>query len=233
MLFQTVSTPTNILMEKMKTRPEVVVWLPTLNEALCVREMVVQIHELGFKVFITDAGSTDGTLDICKDMGIKVFSRPGKGKGYGILQAMAESEKMGYKKMVFIDCDRTYPVSAIPIMVNFSTEYLQVIAVRDYKKIVFLNRMANILLTGCINFLFGSKLSDTQSGLRLIDIQSYKGINRVEGFDIETELTCYALKSNHPIKQVPIDYFPRSGKSKSGIKDAFIILLRIIRCRFF
>lgn len=212
---------------------DVIVWLPTLNEEQSIVQMVGEIRKLGYQVYVTDAGSSDNTLNLCKQLDVPVFSREGKGKGTGIMQAMKESAKMGYAKIAFIDCDMTYPVSAIPVMVSFANEYKQVIAVRDYSKIVFLNRLANILLTGTINFLFSTKLGDTQSGLRIIDIESFSGISPVDGFDIETELTCYALKNKYPIKEVPIDYFPRSGKSKSGVKDAFIILLRIFRCRFF
>jgi glycosyltransferase involved in cell wall biosynthesis len=219
-------------MNEVNIKKSIVVWLPTLNEELCVREMVTQIRNLGYDVYVTDAGSTDDTVSICDTIEVKVFSRPGKGKGFGLRQALNESHKLGYEKIVFIDCDMTYPVDAISEMVNFSNGFQQIIAARQFSKIVFLNRLANILLTGAINLLYGSSLSDTQSGLRLLDIQSFLKIAPAEGFDIEAEFTCYALKNKYLIKEISIDYFPRTGKSKSGVKDAFVILARIIRCRF-
>jgi len=210
---------------------DVVVWLPTYNEEMNILKMITDIQNLGFTVNVSDGGSADNTVALAKQAGVKVYMRPGKHKGYGIQRAIEESYKIGYKKFIYIDCDQTYPVAKLPELYNLANDNDIVVGARDFSKIVFLNRMANHIFTGLINLLFGSHLKDTQSGMRIIHIEKFLGNIRSEAFDLETELTCFALKNKLKMEELPIDYYQRVGESKASLLQAILILRRILICR--
>jgi len=208
------------------------VWLPTLNEELNIAKMITDVEALGFKVYVTDGGSSDRTTLLAREAGVPVYMRPGRHKGYGIRQAMEESSKLGYKKMIYIDCDQTYPVDRLPELYVLSQTNDIVVGARDFSKIVFINRMVNYFFTGLINILFSARLSDTQSGMRILHIDKFIGHIRSEAFDLESELTCFALRKCLKMKELPVDYYKRVGESKTSIVQAFLILRRILICRF-
>jgi len=211
---------------------DVLVWLPTYNEELNVVKMITDIRLLGFKVCVTDGGSTDTTVALARQAGVPVYTRPGKHKGWAIRQAMEESAKMGYKKLMYIDCDQTYPVSKLPELYSLSGSCDIAIGARDFSKIVFLNRMANLFFTGLINFLFSSHIKDTQSGMRIFHIDKFIGKLHSDEFDIEAELTCFSLNRKLKVMELPIDYYKRVGESKTSVIQAILILRRILICRY-
>lgn len=211
---------------------DTIVWLPTFNEEMSVAKMIFDIRELGFEVRLTDGGSTDNTVAIAQEADVKVLMRSGKHKGFGIQRALEESSKQGFKKMIYIDCDQTYPVSKLPEIYELGKTYDMVIGARDFSKIALPNRMANHLFTGLINLLFRANLADTQSGLRLLSVSAFEGRLHSSAFDIETELSCLSLKRKLKMIELPIDYFERVGESKTSVIQALIILKRIFICRF-
>ncbi len=107
-----------------------------------------------------------------------------------------------------------------------------VVGARDFSKIVFINRMANYFFTGLINLLFHARLSDTQSGMRIVLLDKFAGHIRSDEFDLETEFTCFALKHGLRTAELPVDYYKRVGKSKTSVRQAILILRRIFICRF-
>ena len=90
----------------------------------------------------------------------------------------------------------------------------------------------NMMLTGFANFLFGKKFNDMLSGYRIFSkrfVKSFPANSR--GFEIETELTIYALQMRLPIDEMEAEYKSRPEGSHSKLntfKDGFRILFTII-----
>lgn len=74
-------------------------------------------------------------------------------------------------------------------------------------------------------FGYGVKLNDILSGYRALTINCIRRMNlRKSGFEIETEMVIESVKKGERIKEVPIIYKKRQGKSKLGFfKDGFRI----------
>ncbi len=216
-----------------KLPKSLLICLPTYREELSIAIMIDQIRSLNYPLVVTDGGSDDRTVQIATDKGVEILVRSGLGKGAGVIQVLDFALLKGYEGVCFLDCDMTYPVSSIP---DLEEAFLQgadmVVGCRPFRKIVFLNRLANQIFTGLINLLFNGKLRDSQSGMRILRTKKFAGKLQAKNFDIETEISCYALHNRLVVQQIDVDYHERVGESKVSILDAFIIMRRIFGERF-
>jgi len=210
---------------------KVVICLPTMNEIESIQYMIDKIRPLGYDLFISDQSSVDGTIDVAKKNKVPVYQRDGPGKGFGVRKALQVAKEKGYDVLVLIDCDRTYPVEYIPIILEQMERYDLVIGKRDLKEVRLLHRLPNKVHTLALNILFGGNLKDINSGLRAFKVNRFRRFYS-KGFDIEAEITAKALKNKLRIKEIPITYRKRAGESKIRVNDGFLILWRIIKERF-
>ncbi len=95
--------------------------------------------------------------------------------------------------------------------------------------------LGNKFLTNFTNFLYGTKLTDMETGYKLLPGIFMKKLKLNNNrFDIEPEITVNLVKNNIPILEVPISYRGRThlaGK-KLTFRDAFGAIKTIIRLKF-
>lgn len=211
---------------------DVLVGLPTFNEEHSVSIVLSEVKKLGLCPVISDGGSTDSTIAKAHNLDVIVLTRPGKGKGAGMNQIIEYAVQNQYRYVAFLDCDQTYPTSALRELIS-RVEYCDmVVGVRDYSKIEWPNRLANKVFNFMTNLIFSSNLRDTQSGMRIIKLSSFGPPFKAEDFSIEAEITSMALAKKMKIEEVDIDYYTRIGRSKIKYSDAFFILFRTFKVRF-
>jgi len=81
--------------------------------------------------------------------------------------------------------------------------------------------------------LYNKKVSDINSGYRILRVSKFKGKLNATGMGMVAQITSFALKNNIPFIEVPISYGIRLGKSKLGIvKDGLIIAYTILMEKF-
>jgi glycosyltransferase involved in cell wall biosynthesis len=92
-------------------KPEMSVAIPTYNSArtlrLCLKALLAQgFNPEDLDVFLVDAGSTDGTIQIAKEFGVRVYSEPGctRGRGRNVCIEKAKSDIL-----VMLDSDIIIP----------------------------------------------------------------------------------------------------------------------------
>ena len=74
-------------------------------------------------------------------------------------------------------------------------------------------------LTLLVNLLFKTKLTDVYTGYKLMGTKTLKSLNlKSRGFEIEMEITAKLLKTGIKIKEVNINYNPRTFKEGKKIK---------------
>ncbi len=75
--------------------------------------------------------------------------------------------------------------------------------------------IGNPVLSFVLRLFFGTKIKDSQSGMRAIKKQALEKLNlKTTGMEFASEMIIKSLKNNLKIKELAIGYYPRKGKSK-------------------
>jgi dolichol-phosphate mannosyltransferase len=206
-----------------------VVCLPAYNEIESIRIMIEKIRAEGLEVWVSDGGSTDGTKEVAREMGVRLLERPGRGKAFGVREALLAAARDGYDVLFTIDCDNTYPVEKIPEMLGCFPESDLVLGIRDMRSISFIRRMVNRFHSGLLSFLSGKQFQDVNTGLRGYRCKLFAEKMESNWMELEVESCFKAVKAGWKIREIPVSYASRMGESTAGIKDFIEITGRIIR----
>jgi len=99
------------------------------------------------------------------------------------------------------------------------------------KDMYFLHYFGNVFLTLLTNILYGTGITDMETGYKVFRRKIIKNMKlRATRFDIEPEITAKILKRGYKICEVPINFNPRrfeEGKKitwKDGVKAAWYLV---------
>ena len=152
-----------------------------------------------------------------------------QGKGAVIADAFALIDADIY---IMIDADLQYDTSILPqALQTFNAQSLDMLNI-SRKAAAGTHRrghsLGNALFTKCVQMLFGKKFNDLFSGYRIFSrafVKSFPATSK--GFEIETELTVFALQCNLRVGELEAPYRKRLEGSFSKLrtfKDGFRIL---------
>ncbi len=223
--------------------PEVAVILPTLNEALNLRNTLESIpledlraHGWAVHPVVIDGGSTDGTVAVAQSLGLPVLSQVSRGKGGAIREALQYAQSEGMRFAIVMDADSTYPGEAIrSLLALLDSGSDLVVGVRqNFRKPKglkeFVHRIGNAALTYVASALGRELILDLCSGLWGVDLTTWsdRGL-RSTGFEIESELFLKTLLQGYSVAQIPIQYRARAeGAKLRTVRDGSRILLSIV-----
>jgi len=227
-----------------KTEIDVSVIIPCLNEEPTIAECIEKIKKvfknlnLRGEIIVSDS-STDNSPLIAKNLGAKVIHPTEKGYGSAYLTGLSESRG---KYIIMADADGTYDLQEtskfIKILKNNEADIA--IGTRFKGKILpgampRLHRyIGNPLLTLIANILFGTRISDTNCGMRAITKKAWKKIKAVStGMEFASEMLIKAAKNKLKIVEIPITYYPRKGRPSklNPLKDGSRHLKLLIKLR--
>ena len=196
-------------------RDEVCIFIPTLNEAPTIGELIEGFRQRGFlHILIMDGNSTDKTPDIARSAGAVVRTQAGKGKGNAIIEAV---EFIDEPYVLMLDGDGTYsPADAEKMLEPLGRGFDHVIGDRlanpEPGAFTRLNLLGNQLLNVMFRIAHGKDLSDILSGYRAFTLRSVRQMTLKEaGFEIETEMAVEAVRNGQRVTVVPVRYLARPG----------------------
>jgi glycosyltransferase involved in cell wall biosynthesis len=215
----------------------IAVLIPCHNEALTVAKVVrdfrIALPEAAIYVF--DNASTDDTAALARDAGARVFAVPAKGKG-NVVRSMFRDVNADVYLMV--DGDDTYPADRArevlaPVLAG---EADMVVGTRleKHENAAFrrFHGFGNRLVRGVISRLFQAPLADVLSGYRAFSARFVRSMPVLsQGFEIETEMTVYALAQGMALREVPVPYGTRPEGSHSKLhtfRDGYRVLRTIL-----
>ena len=203
---------------------EVSVILPALDEehtiGNCLQKIRAVFHENAIKgeIIVADA-STDRTAEIARSMGAIVIYPEKRGYGNAYLAGFRAAHGECF---VIGDSDDTYDFSEIPLLLAPLKKGADLVIGSRFKGSIHPGSMTplhryigNPVLTWMVNRIFGTRFSDTHSGFRAITREGLERLNlKTGGMEFASEMLIMASKENLRIREVPINYYPRTTPSK-------------------
>lgn len=204
-------------------KPEISIILPCQNEeqalSFCLKEIkeVIKKNKLSAEIIVSDS-STDKSPKIAKKHKVILIKHDKDGYGAAYLEAFKKTKG---KYIFMADADGTYEFSEIPNFLKYlKNGYDFVVGNRLEGKMEkgampYSHKLGNPLLSGALRLFFGTSIKDSHCGMRAIKKSSLQKLNlQTTGMEFASEMVIRALKNNLKIKEIPVSYRKRKGKSK-------------------
>lgn len=216
---------------------KVAVLIPCYNEGKTIKKVVLDCQRAisdipNSRIYVYDNNSTDNTAKEAEEAGAIVRNEYMQGKGNVIRRMFREIDAECY---IMIDGDDTYPAEEIPKMVSYvlDKKYDMVVGDRLSSSYFEENKrpfhgIGNKLVRGSINFFFKNDIRDIMTGYRAFSIEFVKTYPVLShGFEIETEMSIFAIVNNMAMINHVIEYRDRPAGSESKLNtfsDGFKVL---------
>ncbi|MGD2058073.1 MAG: glycosyltransferase family 2 protein [Anaerolineales bacterium] len=204
---------------------ELTILMPCLNEAetiaVCIRKAKTFLAETGIKgeILIADNGSSDGSQDIAKGLGVRVVQIKERGYGSALLGGINAAQG---KYIIMGDADDSYDFSQLH-------EFFE--KLRSGCDLVMGNRFEGGIKPGAMPFLhqylgnpvlsfigrlfFQSPVGDFHCGLRGFKKEAIEKLNlRTTGMEFASEMIVKASLFGYCITEVPTTLSP-AGRSRA------------------
>ena len=218
---------------------KIAVLIPCYNESQTIAKVVTDFKRVlpGAEIYVYDNNSKDGTDEIAKANGAIVRYEYQQGKGNVVRSMFRDIDADCY---ILVDGDDTYPAEHAVEMVEWVLEKNVDMVIGDRLSTTYFKEnkrkfhsFGNKIVRDLINGIFKGNVKDIMTGYRAFSplfVKSFPVISK--GFEIETEMTIYALDKNIYIKELPIEYRDRPEGSESKlntISDGMKVLNMILQ----
>lgn len=217
--------------------------IPVYNEEKTIKRIIGKVKSIKLsgiqkEIIIVDDCSEDSTRIILKNLNdnfLKIFShKKNMGKGAAIRTGLKNSTG---DIILIQDADLEYDPSQYEKLIkpinhnNADVVYgSRLNAVRkNLKNMYKVHYIGNLFLTLMTNVLYGSKITDMETGYKVFRKKVIDGINlKANRFDFEPEITAKILKKGYKIHEVNIDFVAR--KFDEGKKITWVDGLKAVYC---
>ncbi len=216
---------------------KIAVLIPCYNEELTVEKTVSDFKRIlpSADIYVYNNNSKDKTKELALKAGAIVKDEYRQGKGAVVRSMFRDIEADVY---IMVDGDDTYPAEEVEGLITPVLEGKADMVIGDRLSSTYytenkrpFHNFGNSLVKGLINFLFKSNLNDIMTGYRSFSKRFVKCMPVMSnGFQIETEMTIFALTNNMQVVNVPIAYRDRPEGSESKLNtfsDGFKVLLTL------
>ena len=204
---------------------KIAVLIPCYNEELTIEKVIKDFRkELPeADIYVYNNNSKDRTKEIAIKNGAIVVDEYEQGKGNVVRSQFRDIEADIY---VMVDGDDTYPAEFVHQLIEPVRNGQADMTIGDrlsngtYQKENKrpFHEFGNNLVKKAINVLFDTKLKDIMTGYRVFNKRFVKNMPVLSPkFEIETEMSLYALDKKYIIKEIPIVYRDRPEGSSSKL----------------
>lgn len=206
----------------------VAVLVPCHNEALTIAKVVADFREAlpEATIYVYDNNSSDGTAEVAEKSGAIVRREPRQGKGCVLRSMLRDIDAQCY---LLIDGDDTYPAASAREIVRAVLEGGADFVIGDRLSSNYFtentrpfHNFGNKMLKWLANALWADKggkaITDAMTGMRGMSRTFAKAFPVLsKSFEMESEITVYAIENGFNIVSVPIEYKERPEGSVSKL----------------
>lgn len=220
---------------------DVSVVLPTYNEAGHVEQEIARIREAleaspyTFELICVDDGSTDGTLEILRQLDGITLIEHRRNLGSGGARRSGTRAARG-DVVVWTDVDMTYPNERIPELVKAMDGFDQIVGARLSEQGTQGHKLARVpakwVIRRLAQYLVETPIPDLNSGFRAFrrDVAEQYLHRLPNGFSCVTTMTMSFLADDYSVGYMDIDYAERAGESKfHWYRDTRRYLMQVVR----
>lgn len=201
------------------------VLLPALNEATSLPLVLQDLRpyeraQSVHRVLVVDNGSSDGTPDIARQMGVEVITEPRRGYGSACLAGLEYLRDDPPQILVILDADHSDDVRDLPKLLEpiLSGQADMVLGERttlaDPGALLPNQRVGNALATRLIHLHTGHRYRDMGPfrALRWEALEALQMEDAAFGWNVEMQMK--AIQRGLRVQEVPVRYRKRVGHSK-------------------
>lgn len=220
--------------------PEISIVVPVHNEEAAIGADLDTIRKAmdgvgrPYEVIVVDDGSSDGTAKV---VGARPWARliqHAENRGTGAALMTGIRHACG-QVIVMTDGDGTYPNQDMPRLLDYMVKYDMVVGARQREagSWPWLRSPAKHFIRALASYLTETRIPDLNSGLRAFKADLARRFFPIlpNGHSWVSTITIAFLSNGHPVKYLPIDYYPRKGRGSHfhPIRDTYNYILLVIR----
>jgi hypothetical protein len=215
--------------------PTVVV-IPALNEERFIGSVVLQAGRYADLVMVIDDGSHDATAEVARAAGACVVRHPSnRGKGAALNTGFYHARQLAPRAVVALDADGQHrPGEIAQILAPVLAGEADIVVGSRY-----LGRRQDVpparvwghrLLTGLINRLSGTRVTDSQNGFRAFSPAALDAITfAAAGFSVESEMQFLAQVHGLRLVEMPVTTLYQDRPKRSLVAHGLLVLGGVVR----
>ena len=210
--------------------------IPAYNESECIVATVESVVAAGYDYVVVNDGSTDNTLQICREHGFNVLDLPENlGIGGAVQSGHKYAYRNGYDVDIQFDGDGQHDIDCVPLLLQkieagadlaIGSRFL---VPQDGFKSTFMRRVGIKWLSAIIKLLTGKKVTDPTSGFRATSGKALELFASDYPTDYpEPESIVTVLKQGLEVQEVQVVMHERQGGSSSiGALSAVYYMVKV------
>jgi glycosyltransferase involved in cell wall biosynthesis len=214
---------------------QIAILIPCYNEGKAIYEVVKSYqHVPHATVYVYDNNSSDNTTEEAKRAGAIVRSELNQGKGFVVRRMFSDIDADYY---LMVDGDGTYDATRANDLIQTAIDNQLDMVIGTRKEVSQTahrqgHKFGNWLFNFILKLIFNSYFKDIFSGYRVFSKRFVKTFPAMSsGFDIETEMSVFALNLKLATLEIETDFFDRiegTISKLSTFRDGFKIACRIL-----
>lgn len=203
-----------------------------MDRVLAVAPALEEIGIGGLELIVVDDGSSDRTAAIVHACpGARLVCHP-TNRGYGAALKSGFHAARG-ELLAFLDADGTYPPEHFPDLCSEALEGAELVVGSRRSgadsQMPLVRRVGNLMWSNLVTLVGGRRVIDPASGMRVFRREALERLYPLpDGLNFTPVMSTRAIHEGVQLREIPIPYTERVGRSKLNVVEDGMRFLRTI-----